>query len=234
MSAWPPAPFVARPRSGRARRLVGRAGAGRARHPESRRPGGGRPGCCCDGRGCWWRRPAPARCWRRRSRRSRCSSRRRGRRRWRCRPPSVARGTRARPIASRASPGRRWVRRTRSRRSPTSSARRPSGLGSRRRWRAPIRRQRTHVVVLYRDGALDHLDVVEGSPRPGGVWVSDRAVAMTGVGCERPRHARRRADAHRRRLPRPGGRNHRRPVLVRPSARPPPAGTRTSCHHHRS
>jgi putative ABC transport system permease protein len=41
---------------------------------------------------------------------------------------------------------------------------------------------RTPVVVLFREGALDHLDVVEGSPRPGGVWVSDRAVAMTGVG----------------------------------------------------
>jgi putative ABC transport system permease protein len=42
--------------------------------------------------------------------------------------------------------------------------------------------QRTEVVVLFRDGALDHLDVVEGSARPGGVWVSDRVVEMAGVG----------------------------------------------------
>jgi putative ABC transport system permease protein len=42
--------------------------------------------------------------------------------------------------------------------------------------------QRTEVVVLFRDGATDHLDVIEGSPRPGGVWVSDRAVELTGVG----------------------------------------------------
>ena len=40
----------------------------------------------------------------------------------------------------------------------------------------------TEVVVLYRGEALDHVDVVEGSPRPGGVWVSDRLVATTGVG----------------------------------------------------
>ncbi len=42
--------------------------------------------------------------------------------------------------------------------------------------------QRTPVVVLFRDGALDHVDVVEGSDRPGAVWVSDRAAEMTGVG----------------------------------------------------
>lgn len=42
--------------------------------------------------------------------------------------------------------------------------------------------RRTPVVVLFRDGALARLDVVEGSARPGGVWVSDRAVEMTGVG----------------------------------------------------
>ena len=41
---------------------------------------------------------------------------------------------------------------------------------------------RTPVVVLHRDGALEHVEVLEGSPRPGGVWLSDRAVAMTGAG----------------------------------------------------
>ena len=37
------------------------------------------------------------------------------------------------------------------------------------------------VVVLARDGALDHVEVVDGTPGPG-VWVSDRAASMTGLG----------------------------------------------------
>jgi putative ABC transport system permease protein len=36
------------------------------------------------------------------------------------------------------------------------------------------------VVVISRDGALDHVEVVEGTPGPG-VWVSDRGAAMTGL-----------------------------------------------------
>ena len=37
------------------------------------------------------------------------------------------------------------------------------------------------VVVVSRDGALDHVEVVEGTPGPG-VWVSDRGASMTGLG----------------------------------------------------
>jgi hypothetical protein len=40
------------------------------------------------------------------------------------------------------------------------------------------------VVVLFREGAADHLDVVEGASRPGEVWLSDRAMALTGAGPE--------------------------------------------------
>ena len=36
------------------------------------------------------------------------------------------------------------------------------------------------VVLLTREGALDHVDVVEGTPGPG-VWISDRAAGMTGL-----------------------------------------------------
>jgi putative ABC transport system permease protein len=67
------------------------------------------------------------------------------------------------------------------------------GLGPSIQWgrletwlEGPDGSRRTPVVVLFREGALDHLDVVEGSPRPGGVWVSDRAAAMTGVGRSAP------------------------------------------------
>lgn len=38
------------------------------------------------------------------------------------------------------------------------------------------------VVVLYRDGALDRLEVIEGAPLPGAVWVSDRLVESAGIG----------------------------------------------------
>ncbi len=41
---------------------------------------------------------------------------------------------------------------------------------------------RIDVVVLYREEALDHVDVVAGAPRPGGVWVSDRLAEMAAVG----------------------------------------------------
>lgn len=42
--------------------------------------------------------------------------------------------------------------------------------------------ERTPVVVLFRDDAVTHLDVVEPTERSQGVWVSDRTVALTGVG----------------------------------------------------
>ncbi|MGH9114018.1 MAG: FtsX-like permease family protein [Acidimicrobiales bacterium] len=38
----------------------------------------------------------------------------------------------------------------------------------------------TPVALLARDGALDHVDVIDGSPGPG-VWVSDRAARLTGL-----------------------------------------------------
>ena len=40
----------------------------------------------------------------------------------------------------------------------------------------------TDVVVLFREGALDHVDRLEGSAQPGAVWLSDRAMALTGAG----------------------------------------------------
>ena len=39
----------------------------------------------------------------------------------------------------------------------------------------------TPVVLLARDGSLDHVDILEGSPGPG-VWITDRAAAETGLG----------------------------------------------------
>jgi hypothetical protein len=38
----------------------------------------------------------------------------------------------------------------------------------------------TTVAVLARDGALDHVDVLDGTPGPG-VWISDRAAEPTGL-----------------------------------------------------
>lgn len=65
------------------------------------------------------------------------------------------------------------------------------GLGPSTRWgrietwlAGPGPTSRTPVVVLARDGAVDHVDVVEGEPQSGGVWLSDRAVALTGRGPE--------------------------------------------------
>ena len=81
----------------------------------------------------------------------------------------------------------------------------------------------TDVVVLVREGALDHVDDWRARRSRARVWLSDRAMALTGAGPERRRDPRRRADARGRRLPGPGGRHHLEPVLVRPSARPPPA-----------
>lgn len=37
------------------------------------------------------------------------------------------------------------------------------------------------VVLLARDGALDHVDVLEGTPGPG-LWITDRAARLTGLG----------------------------------------------------
>lgn len=39
----------------------------------------------------------------------------------------------------------------------------------------------TEAVVLVRDGALDHVDVVQGEPGADGVWLSDRGVLLTGA-----------------------------------------------------
>jgi hypothetical protein len=38
----------------------------------------------------------------------------------------------------------------------------------------------TPVVILTRDGALDHVDVIDGSPGPG-LWVSDRITDKAGL-----------------------------------------------------
>jgi putative ABC transport system permease protein len=40
----------------------------------------------------------------------------------------------------------------------------------------------TPAVVLYRDGAFDHVDAIEGTPGSGGVWLSDRGVDLVGDG----------------------------------------------------
>lgn len=39
----------------------------------------------------------------------------------------------------------------------------------------------TRVALLARDGALDHVDVLDGTPGPG-MRISDRAAAATGLG----------------------------------------------------
>jgi putative ABC transport system permease protein len=39
----------------------------------------------------------------------------------------------------------------------------------------------TRVVVLTRNDALEHVDVIEGSPGPG-LWITDRAARITGLG----------------------------------------------------
>jgi putative ABC transport system permease protein len=38
------------------------------------------------------------------------------------------------------------------------------------------------AVVLFRDDGLEHLDVIDGEPGPGAVWLSDRGVDLTGAG----------------------------------------------------
>jgi putative ABC transport system permease protein len=40
----------------------------------------------------------------------------------------------------------------------------------------------TEAVVLARDGAVDHVDVLEGEPGSPGVWLPDRAARDTGLG----------------------------------------------------
>jgi putative ABC transport system permease protein len=66
------------------------------------------------------------------------------------------------PLADRVGPGHRWVRLE----SITIGA--PGGAGER-------------MSLLYRDDALDHVDVVEGGGGQG-AWLTDRAAEMTGLG----------------------------------------------------
>jgi putative ABC transport system permease protein len=42
--------------------------------------------------------------------------------------------------------------------------------------------RRTDVVVLYREGAFERLDLIAGAPIPGGVWVSDRLAGIAAIG----------------------------------------------------
>ena len=92
----------------------------------------------------------------------------------------------------------------------------------------------TDVVVLFREGALDHVDGLEGSAQPGGVWLSDRAVALTGAG----RRAPARPSAACRR-PSPASTATWRPEPSRtrsgaPTGPTSSCGERTSSHHRRS